>query len=229
MRAMILAAGEGSRLRPLTATRHKALLPIGDTTLLEHNIRKLVQAGVTEIVINVWYLADQIMQAIGDGARFGVSIRYSIETHGRLGTAGGIHQALPMLGDEPFWVVSADIFSEYPLHRATRLVPGQSCHLVMVPNPAFHPAGDFGLQANGSLTLQAPKYTFGSIALIHPEVFAPYAPGVYDLGLVFRELITQQRASGELFTGAWFNVGTATELQAVRAYCQSVSANGTTA
>jgi len=216
MRAMILAAGEGSRLRPLTLTTHKALLPLGHTTLLEENLRKLVQVGVKQVVINVSYLAEQVMQYIGDGSRYGVEVVYSIEKEGRLGTAGGIHRALALLGDQPFWVVSADVYSDYPLQNLRALPPGKDLHLVMVPNPAFHPEGDFGLTASGELTLQAPKYTFANISLMRPEIFSAYAPGVYELGAVFRDLVTAGRAEGELYLGSWFNVGTVQELRALR-------------
>lgn len=223
MRAMILAAGEGSRLRPLTATTHKALLPIGNTTLLEHNILKLARAGITDIVINVWYLAEQVMAYAGDGSRYGVKIHYSHETQGRLGTAGGIHNALPLLGEHAFWVLSADIYSDYVLPTQMLLAQDQACHLVMVPNPSYHLQGDFGLQNNGRLSLQAPTHTFGSIAVLRPQVFASFTPGSYDLGPVFRQLITAQKAHGELYQGPWFNVGTEQELQAVRAHCHATA------
>jgi MurNAc alpha-1-phosphate uridylyltransferase len=223
MRAMILAAGEGSRLRPLTTHTHKALLPIGDTCLLSENLKKLARANIKDIVINVSYLAEQIMDYVGDGSRFGVRVQYSHEKEGRLGTAGGIHQALDLFDDEPFWVVSADIYSDYSIDLNKTLAKNTDIFLVMVPNPSYHPAGDFGFLSDGPsgsklLSLDAvPKYTFGNISLLHPRLFLNYRLGVYELGAVFRDAINTRRAHGELYQGSWYNMGTPADYEDLRA------------
>lgn len=221
MRAMILAAGEGSRLRPLTASTHKALLPLGDTCLLAENLKKLARANIKNVVINVSYLAEQIIDYVGDGSRFGVHVQYSCEENGRLGTAGGIHQALDLLGEEPFWVLSADIYSDYMINAEHVLAPNTDAFLVMVPNPAYHMMGDFGLikTQNNSQALSLDgesKYTFGNISLLHPRLFLNYSLGVYELGAVFRDLIQAGRARGELYQGCWHNMGTPADYEDLR-------------
>ena len=217
MKAMLLAAGEGRRLRPLTETTHKALLPIGNTCLIEMNLRKLQQAGIHDIIINVSYLADQLMHYLGDGSRYGVRITYSIEADGCLGTGGGIHRALPFLGDEPFWVLSADVWSDFPLPAEKLLDEAMDGYLVMVPNPSYHPEGDFGIALeNGRLNFSDPKYTFANISFLRPQIFARYTGGIFELGAVFRDLIRAGCAYGEIYAGPWFNVGTEVELNAVR-------------
>lgn len=215
--AMILAAGRGSRLRPLTDTMHKALLPVGEACLLEYNIFRLRAVGIQDIVINVHHLAEQVMQHLGDGSRFGVRIHYSIEALTQLGTGGGVYHALPLLGDDPFWLISADIWSEFPLHLCT-LPEHAEAHLVMVTNPSFHPAGDFGVMADGRLALMEPRYTYANMSLLHPQLFRDFSPGIFGMGDVFRHAITNGVATGELYSGPWFNVGTETELTELRQY-----------
>lgn len=224
--AMIFAAGRGERMRPLTDTCPKPLLPVGGKPLIAWQIERLAAAGYTRIVINHAWLGAQIEAALGDGARFGVTLRYSPE-HDALETAGGIAQALPLLetrGEpEVFLAVSGDVYSEFDFARldaragalAAQREPGM--HLVMVPNPPFHPGGDFALGADGVLAADgAPRYTFGNIGLYDTRMFRDLARGAKRaLTPYYRETIAQRRASGELYEGHWENVGTPAQLAAL--------------
>ncbi|WP_042337584.1 N-acetylmuramate alpha-1-phosphate uridylyltransferase MurU [Paraburkholderia ferrariae] len=224
--AMIFAAGRGERMRPLTDTAPKPLLPVAGKPLIVWQIERLAAAGYTRIVINHAWLGERIEAALGDGAQFGVTLRYSPETEA-LETAGGIAQALPLLETQGeaavFLAVAGDIFSEYDFARletpaqalAARAEPGM--HLVMVPNPPFHPKGDFALGANGTLALDgAPRRTFGSIGLYDTRMFRDLARGTKRaLAPYYRETIAQGRATGELYEGRWENVGTPEQLAAL--------------
>ncbi|BCF95842.1 mannose-1-phosphate guanylyltransferase [Paraburkholderia sp. PGU19] len=223
---MIFAAGRGDRMRPLTDTCPKPLLKVGGKALIEWQIERLADAGFTTIVVNHAWLGAQIEDALGDGSRFGVELRYSAE-HEALETAGGIAKALPLLEDsgapEVFVAVAGDVYADfdYSTLRAAgaRLaaadLPGM--HLVMVPNPSFHPAGDFVLGGDGVLALEgAPRYTFGSIGLYDTRMFRDLAPGTRRaLTPFYREAIAQGRATGALYTGLWENVGTPAQLEAL--------------
>ncbi|WP_322014841.1 N-acetylmuramate alpha-1-phosphate uridylyltransferase MurU [Paraburkholderia sp. J12] len=224
--AMIFAAGRGERMRPLTDTDPKPLLPVAGKPLIVWQIERLAAAGYTNIVINHAWLGERIEAALGDGAQFGVTLRYSPETEA-LETAGGIAQALPLLETqgEPavFLGLAGDIFSEYDFARldtpAQRLAarPAPGMHLVMVPNPPFHPKGDFALGADGVLALDgAPRRTFGSIGLYDTRMFRDLARGTKRaLTPYYRETIAQGRATGELYAGRWENVGTPEQLAAL--------------
>ncbi|WP_109481844.1 N-acetylmuramate alpha-1-phosphate uridylyltransferase MurU [Paraburkholderia sp. C35] len=221
---MIFAAGRGDRMRPLTDTCPKPLLKVGGKALIEWQIERLASAGFTTIVINHAWLGSMIEEALGDGSRFGVSLRYSAEGEA-LETAGGIAQALPLLEDggepEVFVAVAGDVYSDfdYGLLRghAARLAgldkPGM--HLVMVPNPSFHPNGDFVLTSDGSLALDgAPRLTFGSIGMYDTRMFRDVVPGSRQaLTPYYRETIAHGRATGELYDGLWENVGTPDQLE----------------
>ncbi|ALP64268.1 N-acetylmuramate alpha-1-phosphate uridylyltransferase MurU [Paraburkholderia caribensis] len=223
---MIFAAGRGDRMRPLTDACPKPLLKVGGKALIEWQIERLADAGFTTIVVNHAWLGAQIEDALGDGSRFGVELRYSAE-HEALETAGGIAKALPLLEDsgepEVFVAVAGDVYADfdYSTLRAAgaRLaaadLPGM--HLVMVPNPSFHPAGDFVLASDGVLALDgAPRYTFGSIGLYDTRMFRDLAPGTRRaLSPYYREAIAHRRATGALYTGLWENVGTPAQLVAL--------------
>ncbi|SAK95671.1 N-acetylmuramate alpha-1-phosphate uridylyltransferase MurU [Caballeronia ptereochthonis] len=219
--AMIFAAGRGERMRPLTDTCPKPLLEVGGKPLIVWQIERLAAAGVATIVINHAWLGEQIEAALGDGARWGVALRYSPETEA-LETAGGIAQALHLIGDGVFIAVSGDVFCDFDYAAlreraaalASRDLPGM--HLVMVPNPPFHPRGDFALE-NGALALDgAPRFTFGNIGLYDTRMFRNLAPGTRRaLTPYYRETIAAGRASGELYEGRWENVGTPAQLQAL--------------
>ena len=223
---MIFAAGRGDRMRPLTDTCPKPLLKVGGKALIEWQIERLAQAGFTTIVINHAWLGAQIEAALGDGTRYGVSLRYSAE-HEALETAGGIAQAMPLLEDsgtpEVFVAVAGDVYSDFDYSSlrepAARLAasdePGM--HLVMVPNPSFHPGGDFVLRDDGVLSLDgAPRYTFGSIGVYDTRMFRDLLPGTRRaLTPYYHDAIGARRATGELYSGLWENVGTPAQLEAL--------------
>jgi MurNAc alpha-1-phosphate uridylyltransferase len=214
MKAMILAAGRGERMRPLTDTVPKPLLRIGGQTLLERHVHALAQAGITSLVINHAHLGEQIVKALGDGDAYGVSIRYSPETNGSLETGGGIMNALPLLGTEPFLVVNADIWTDFPFASLPSQIDGLA-HLVMVDNPEHHPEGDFSLSA-GECSQQGPAMlTFAGIGVYRPELFADCRPGAFPLGPVLRKAMDAGQASGEHYTGNWFDIGTPERLDAI--------------
>lgn len=216
MRGMILAAGRGERMGELTKDIPKPLLRVGEHYLIEYAIEQLSHAGVTDIVINVSYLGGQIKTALGGGHRYGVTLHYSDETE-RLETGGGILQALPLLGDEPFIVVSGDVICEYPLSLLPKN-PAGLAHLVLVQNPDFHPHGDFGLREE-YVDLQAkPTYTFGNIGVYRKELFAGATPGHFPLSQVLLPAIKNHQVTGELYEGAWHNVGSPQELVALSSH-----------
>lgn len=212
MNAMLLAAGRGERMRTLTDHTPKPLLPAGGKPLIVWHIEKLARAGITEITINYAHLGAQIEAALGDGSRFGAQIHYSPEATA-LETAGGIANALPLLGDEPFAVINSDIYCDYDFAhlpvRATALqTSGDAAHLVLVNNPAHHPNGDFGLQ-NGGVVNGTPRFTFSGIGIYHPALFAGIARGSSaPLAPLLRAQIAQGRVRGEHYTGRWIDVGT---------------------
>ncbi|MFQ3324971.1 MAG: MurNAc alpha-1-phosphate uridylyltransferase [Pseudomonadales bacterium] len=209
MRAMILAAGRGKRLRPLTDDKPKPLIEVGGKPLIVYHIESLVAAGVTELVINVAWLGQQIIDYLGDGAIFGASIQYSVEAEA-LDTGGGIFQALPMLGNEPFIVVNADIWSTYPLARllAKDLPDGGLAHLVLVNNPAENPGGDFSLSSDGFCLNQQPGYTFSGFRVFSPKLFIACQQGCFSVVPLLRQAMDSGLISGELFDGQWVDVGT---------------------
>ena len=214
MKAMILAAGRGERLRPLTDTVPKPLLKARGRPLVEYHFDALAQAGITELVINLGWLGERIREHVGDGRRFGVSVAYSEEGYPPLETGGGIHRALPLLGEEPFWLVNGDVFCAYRFTRRG-LAPDVLAHLVMVPNPTHHPAGDFALTAGWITEVPGDRLTFSGISIIHPQLLAHCAPGRFPLAPLLRQAAARRAVTGELFTGEWSDVGTAERLAAL--------------
>ena len=211
MKAMILAAGRGERMRPLTDTTPKPLLTVGDKYLILWVILKLKQAGVTDLVVNVSHLAAQIERALGDGAQHGVRITYSREQEA-LETAGGIAWALPLLDDQPFLVVNSDVYSDYDfaglVKKAQTLTANQAAHLVLADNPEHHPQGDFALR-DGVVTTEGARLTFSGIGAYHPALFASIARGEkMRLAAQLAQPIADGRVSGEHFRGEWNDVGT---------------------
>lgn len=212
MKAMILAAGRGERMRPLTDTVPKPLLQVAGKPLMQYHVEALAGAGITEIVINLAWLGGLIREALGDGSRFGVRIAYSDEGETPLETGGGIFEALPLLGPEPFVVVSGDIWTECPLsHVARSLGSDDVAHFVMVPNPQFHARGDFAL-ADGRLVVDGERVTYANIGVFRPEFFAGCNRGRFPLAPLMRQWIGRGRVSGELYEGRWRNVGTPVQL-----------------
>ena len=210
MMAMLLAAGRGERMRPLTDLTPKPLLQVGGKPLIVWHIERLVDAGITDIVINHAHLGKKIEQALGDGSRFGATIRYSDEGTA-LETAGGIAFALQLLGEQPFAVVNGDIWCDYDFARLSGLAANMrqdNAHLVLVNNPPQHPHGDFGLR-DGRVTDSGPKLTFSGIGLYRPELFMQIPRGSKaPLAPLLREQIAAGRVSGEYHRGLWFDVGT---------------------
>lgn len=231
MKAIILAAGRGARMRPLTDHTPKPLLAVRGKPLIVWHIEALARAGVREIVVNTAWLEDQIVAALGDGARFGVAIRYSMEGRdfgGALETAGGIATALPLLieqADDPFWVVSGDIFAPafaFDPAAAERFAQSDAqAHLWLVPNPPFHPTGDFGLAADGHGLADSPgpdgrTWTYANFALMRAPLVAGVAPGTkLALAPLLFDGMRARRITAEVYDGPWENVGTPAQLEAL--------------
>ncbi len=206
MKAMILAAGRGERMRPLTDHTPKPLLQAAGRSLIEYHIAALAAGGFGEIVINHAHLGAQIEAAVGNGSRYGIHIRYSAEGEA-LETGGGIHRALPLLGDGPFLVVNGDIWTDYPYARLRHSPPGLA-HLVLVDNPPQHPRGDFALVDGQVLADGDPRFTFSGIGVYRPELFAACSPGKFPLAPLLRTAMAEGQVSGEHYTGRWFDIGT---------------------
>lgn len=213
---MILAAGRGERMRPFTDQVPKPLLQAGGHALVEYHLHALAQAGFQEIVINMAWLGARIREALGGGERYGLSIRYSDEGAAALGTGGGLHRALPLLGSEPFLVVNGDIWSDQPL-AGLRLPAGALAHLVLADNPAHHPAGDFALDVAGRVHGGQPRLTYTGLAIMDPVLFAGCAPGEFPLRPLFDRALAAGRLTGERHAGTWLDVGTPARLAALDA------------
>lgn len=225
MRAMILAAGRGERMRPLTDATPKPLLAVGGKPLIVWQIERLAAGGWRDLVINTGWLGEQIPAALGDGAAWGVRLRYSVEPAQAFETGGGIATALPLLGDAPFVVVSADIHTTFDyarLQAAARIIAADpqrtAAHLVLTPNPGYNPGGDMALDAQGRIRREGERLNYGNIGVFHPALFAgqprqqswklfPWLYAAAEAG----------RVSGEVFSGPWHNVGTPEQLAALDA------------
>ncbi len=216
MKAMILAAGRGERLRPLTDTLPKPLLPVRGRPLIEFHIEALGRAGIHELVINLGWLGGRLREHLSDGARLGASVAYSEEGYPPLETGGGIHHALGLLGPEPFWVVNGDVFCDFAFDRRA-LAPGILAHLVLVANPPQHPAGDFVLAGDRVSDGPGHRLTYSGISILHPSLFAGCQPGRFPLAPLLRTAMARGAVSGELFTGIWSDVGTPDRLRALDA------------
>ncbi|MEO6689135.1 MAG: N-acetylmuramate alpha-1-phosphate uridylyltransferase MurU [Dokdonella sp.] len=210
--ALIFAAGRGERMRPLTDATPKPLLRVGSRMLIEHHLEKLAAAGICDVVINTSHLADQFPLALGDGSRWHLRIHYSYEGPTPLETGGGMKHALTVIGASPFIAVSADIVSDYDYAR----LPGEPAglaHLVMVPNPDFHPRGDFRLYGTClSEEGVGERLTFGNIGVYRPEFVANEAASRFRLLPQFQSAMREGRLSGERYDGYWRNVGTPAQL-----------------
>jgi len=212
--AMILAAGRGERMRPLTDSVPKPLLAVGGRPLIERHLENIARAGIREIVINLAWLGSRIRAALGEGSRFGVRIRYSAEEPQALETGGGIFRALPMLGPGAFLVVNGDVYTDYPLDHAV-LPGGRDAHLVLVPNPPQHPRGDFGLEDGLALADAPARYTYAGIAVYRPELFQGCRDGAFPLKPLLLRAMAAGRCSAELYQGIWEDVGTIERLDAL--------------
>ena len=215
MKAMILAAGRGERMRPLTDTTPKPLLKVHGKPLIEWHIEKLARAGFEQIVINVAYLGEQIMKYLGDGERFGIPIVYSDERKsGALESAGGIKKALPLLGSKPFLVVNGDIFCNYEFNPYFDL-QNQLAHLILVPNPYHNLKGDFGLEETLVCNKSTDMWTFSGIGYYNPQLFDTTVLHKEPLAPLLRHFIKKQRISGEIHKGLWSDIGTPQRLQQI--------------
>jgi len=210
---MILAAGRGERMRPLTDHTPKPLLRAGRHRLIEYHILALARAGITDLVINHAHLGAQIEAELGGGDRYGVHIRYSPEGEGRaLETGGGIFRALPLLGPGPFIVVNGDVYCDYPFDSLPA-APDGLAHLVLVDNPPHHPEGDFGLQAGRVAAEGRPRLTFSGIGLYRPGLFEGCEGGAFPLAPLLREAMARGQVSGEHYRGLWMDIGTPHRLE----------------
>ncbi len=213
MKAMILAAGVGERMRPLTLTTPKPMLRVAGKPLIQYHVENLVAAGFSELVINVSWLGEQLEDFLGDGSRWHCQITWSREAQA-LETAGGIIQALPQLGNEPFAVINGDIWTDYPLRllRSKVLSPEVLAHLVLVENPPQHPLGDFALAADGvvseRVSAQLQGLTYTGLALFQPQFFAGAEPGKLRLRPLLDAAIAARAVSGEYYPGQWSDIGT---------------------
>ncbi|MFT7246530.1 MAG: MurNAc alpha-1-phosphate uridylyltransferase [Candidatus Azotimanducaceae bacterium] len=206
MKVLILAAGRGERMLPLTRDLPKPLLPIGNTTLIQRHLSRLAESGVESVVINLHFLGEKIQQLLGS-EQFGLKIEYSLEPE-LLETAGGIYAALPLLGDTPFLVVNGDIFTDFDFGSLVTQVQRRHPHLIMVPNPEQHPEGDYGVDNRGALTLSGPTYTYSGIGVYPPSFFDGMSHGKLMLRPLFDAAVEAGQLTGEVFRGEWTDVGT---------------------
>ena len=212
---MILAAGRGERLRPLTDSIPKPLLEVGGKLLIEHHLDHLAAAGFREVVINLSHLGDQIRDTLGNGNTWGLNIQYSPEPPGALDTGGGIKQALPLLGESPFAIINGDVFSSYPLARL-RAIKCDHAHLVLVPNPAHNPNGDFVLHGGYVNEDGQPRNTFSGISVYHPRFFDTAPTGSFSVVPMLQAAMALQQVTGQLYKGVWHDIGTIERLEALR-------------
>jgi len=218
---MVLAAGRGERLRPLTDTLPKPLVVVGGRPLISWHLAALARAGVREVVVNLSWLGEQLRAALGDGREFGVAIRYSEEGPVPLETGGGILRALPLLGPEPFLVVSADVWTDIDF-AGVHLEPDALAHLVLIPNPPHHPRGDFGLEGELVVSAAHERFTYANVGLYRPEFFAGCTAVRFPLLEPLNRAIAARRVRGELHRGQWCDVGTPERLAALNAKLAAV-------
>ncbi|OGT35400.1 MAG: mannose-1-phosphate guanylyltransferase [Gammaproteobacteria bacterium RBG_16_51_14] len=216
MHAMILAAGRGERMRPLTDTTPKALLMVRGKPLIQHHLEKMASAGVEYIVINHGHLGQQIEAALGDGRQFGVEIRYSPEADVLLETGGGIFRALPLLGDLPFIVLNADIWTDFDFSSLPERLDSDA-HIVLVDNPPHHTGGDFALRDGRVCNQGHPALTYGGIGVYTPGLFHGCVDGAFPLAPLLRQAAGAGRISGQYYAGIWIDVGTPERLQQLNA------------
>ena len=212
---MILAAGLGERMKPLTLHTPKPLLKVAGKHLIEYSIESLVSAGITDIIINYAHLGEQFPEALGNGERYGAKISYSPEDDGPLETAGGIINALPLLGNEPFIIVNGDIWCDYPFKKLIqnqKALKSSLCHLVLVENPEHNKNGDFAINSEALSERGEVKFTYSGIGIYHPKLFSGLEVQAMRLKPLLQQAIALNKATGELYTGDWSDVGTVERL-----------------
>jgi len=212
---MILAAGRGERLRPLTDALPKPLVDVGGKPLIEYHLENLAGAGFRTVVINQGHLGDMLPRALGDGSRWGINIHWSDEQPEALETGGGIFQALPHLGPAPFLVINGDVWTDYPFARL-RAVKCDWAHLVMVPNPDHHPRGDFSLAGARIREYGDRPLTFSGIGVYNPRLFEGCQAGKFSVVPLLRSAMEKHLVTGEEFRGGWNDIGTLERLEAAR-------------
>ena len=218
MKAMILAAGRGERLRPHTDITPKPLIQVGKHRLIEYHLINLAKAGLKDVVINISWLADQIREALGDGSNYSLNISYSDEGEEALETAGGIINAMPHLGDEPFIVINGDIWCDYDLTRLMNRNLEYEAHLVLVNNPEHNTEGDFALEDDMIKNTGDEKLTYSGIGLYTQDFFAETKPGKKALAPILRKKSELNKVSGEIYNGKWVDIGTIERLAQLRSY-----------
>jgi len=218
MITMILAAGRGERLRPITDTVPKCLVEVRGQSLLERHLEHVSKAGIKDVVINLGWLGDQIVERVGSGSEFGLNVLYSDEGDNVLETGGGIKKALPILGSEPFLVLNADIFTEMPVPNIT-LGDNALGHLVLVPTPDYRAVGDFDLKGGKIRNSDTPALTFGGVAIYRPEFFDGCEAGEFSIVPLMRAAADAGHLQGSLYEGAWADVGTPERLAAIDKLC----------
>ena len=215
MRAMVLAAGRGERLRPLTDEVPKSLVEVRGESLLERHLANIRVAGVRTVVINLGWLGDKIVERVGSGDRYGLNVLYSQEGDNILETGGGIHKALPLLGDEPFLVVNADIYTDMPV-PTIELADEHVGHLVMVPSPDYRDGGDFDIEEGLIRNGETQRLTFSGVAMYRPSFFDGCEAGRFPLAPMLREAAENGQLSGSLYEGQWADIGTPERLRAIQ-------------
>ena len=204
---MLLAAGRGERLRPITDTLPKPLVEVAGKPLIVYHLERLARAGVRDVVINLSWLGGKIRAALGEGARYGVRITYSEEGPVPLETGGGIHRALPLLGPGPFLVVNSDVWTDVDFSRFLTLEEGADARLLLAPNPPHHPRGDFGLEDDFVVERDADRFTYTGIGVYRPELFEGCAPGKFPLLPLLKRAIAAGRLRVEVYRGEWLDIG----------------------
>ena len=218
MKAMVLAAGRGERMRPLTDREPKPLLRVGGKRLIEYHLERLAAGGFRDVVINTAWLGDMIEAALGNGERYGLSITYSHERPEALETGGGIFHALPLLGSAPFLLVNGDVWTDIDFGALRRPLPRNALsHLVLVPNPPQHMRGDFLLEDGFVAEGEGPRHTYSGIGIYTPEFFEGSIAGRFPLLPLLKRAIAQRALSGELHEGEWYDIGTLERLNALDA------------
>jgi len=214
MKAMILAAGRGERLRPLTDVTPKPLLEVAGKALIEYHLEKLAAVGFREVIINTAWLAEKLHRRLGDGSRYHLHLVYADEGEA-LETAGGIYHALPLLGNNPFLVVNGDIWSDFDFASIEPLEPGLQANLILVSNPPHHSQGDFAIENDRLSNRQTGRYTYSGIGVYSPAFFSACKPGKAALAPLLREKADKQLISAQLYSGYWTDIGTFERLQAL--------------
>ena len=210
MKAMILAAGRGQRMGSLTMHKPKPLTILNGRTLIEYNLLRIIKADIKEVIINLSWLGDQIRDYLGDGKKWDINIRYIDEGSKMLGTGGGVLNALSILGDDPFWLVNSDIYTNYEIDRNIKLNDKYFGHLVLVNNPDHHLQGDFSLvndKVSPISNLNKNSLTFSGISLLTSKIFQGIRKEVFQLGPLLEKRASEGLISGESFAGHWFDVG----------------------